>query len=307
MLPNSPSLSLPLPSSLSSGVYTFTILHSSGMPLAERLVFVKPNKKIIYEIKTIEREGNYSPGEKVKLEIMAKDENGNPSPSFFSVRVVDKSVGKKIEERERHPRISEMVLLENEVISFYDSASYLQNDENLDLLLGVQGWRKFVYYGNLTEFVQKHSQNALRSMGVNEAILVPKYSKIHMPFYKFVNSMLSKIDQATRGRMLAFMDEREKAEKIEKMKKRKEALKYHPDKNAYKKNAEVERDNDEGLQFFGKANEEEKKVKEDFDEMENHVAYGFPGGVKEGGEGEEEIRFARLLANLQKRSNNKRR
>ena len=53
---------------------------------------------------------------------------------------MDKSVSRKIEPRLRHPRLIDMVLLENEVISFEDAGAYLGdgNELRIDLLLGVQ-------------------------------------------------------------------------------------------------------------------------------------------------------------------------
>ena len=63
-----------------------------------------------------------------------------------------------IENREQSPRLAEMVYLENEVMELKDSSAYLNHhlssDSNhLDLLLGVQGWRRYIltHYDNISQ------------------------------------------------------------------------------------------------------------------------------------------------------------
>ena len=80
------SVHLQLPHDLAPGVYTITLLTYNNVPLAERLVFVKPTSDIRFEVKRTSGEGStYAPGEHVTLEIQATA-NGNIVPATFSTK-----------------------------------------------------------------------------------------------------------------------------------------------------------------------------------------------------------------------------
>jgi hypothetical protein len=63
-----------------------------------------------------------------------------------------------------------MALLEAEVDHLYDSQELLGNDLNVDLLLGTQGWRRFVVVKQ-GEFLQESGIKAERVLGVHKSIV----------------------------------------------------------------------------------------------------------------------------------------
>ncbi|KAJ3432316.1 macroglobulin / complement [Anaeramoeba flamelloides] len=153
-------------------ITAFAFDNQDNVPLAERLVFVKPKSELVFNIETEKK--NYSPGDQVTIMIksLLKDggqEKAIPTSGFVCVTVTDDSVYQMKEKRNRAPRLPEMFFLENEVKELKDPRNYInldlidsisadQEDRDidqdqevepsikLDLLLGTQGWRKFAYY-----------------------------------------------------------------------------------------------------------------------------------------------------------------
>ena len=92
---------------------------------------------------------SYVPGEKVKLHVETLDEKGKPAPAVAMAAVVDKSVLTLADEK-THKAMPTQFLLASEVRRPEDLeyADFLlgpqaKASEALDLLLGVQGWRRF--------------------------------------------------------------------------------------------------------------------------------------------------------------------
>ncbi|KAJ6234162.1 macroglobulin / complement [Anaeramoeba flamelloides] len=121
------------------------------MPICERLVFVSPKEKIHLDIHCNKK--NYEPSDKVEMIISSKNSKGKPIKSNVCLTVTDDSVYTMFEKEKRHPRLTEMIYFENEVEKFYSPSNYLINNKNdnekisndIDLLLGTQGWRRFIY------------------------------------------------------------------------------------------------------------------------------------------------------------------
>src|SRR5206468_2978155 len=89
---------------------------------------------------------------KVTLRVATTDDRGRPVDAMVGLTITDSSVLEMIEKREQAPRLPVMVLLENDVKNLSDNHVYL--DENnpkaplaTDLLLGTQGWRRFIDAG----------------------------------------------------------------------------------------------------------------------------------------------------------------
>src|ERR1051326_2544719 len=138
-----------VPKSL-DGVIVATVYDSHNTPMAERLLFRQPEHKLKVRI-TADRT-DYVPGDKVTLRVSTTDDAGKPVGAVVGLTVTDSSVLEMIEKREQAPRLPVMVLLENDVRNLSDAHVYL--DENnpkapiaTDLLLGTQGWRRFITAG----------------------------------------------------------------------------------------------------------------------------------------------------------------
>ncbi|MHC4885408.1 MAG: MG2 domain-containing protein [Planctomycetota bacterium] len=131
----------------SEGVLIATLWDQQGHPLAERLVYRRPRFGLQVKITTEQK--SYTPGGKVTLNVETLDENGRPVEAVVGITVTDDAVLEMIETREQAPRLPLMVYLENEVTDLADAHVYLDRanaeaPRALDLLLGTQGWRRFV-------------------------------------------------------------------------------------------------------------------------------------------------------------------
>ncbi|VAW60870.1 hypothetical protein MNBD_GAMMA08-2732, partial [hydrothermal vent metagenome] len=158
------SMNITLDAKDSEGVLIVTAWGSKGEPLAERLIFRQAKYALNVAINVAD--GPLVPGAGVELEILTTDENGRPVEAVVGVSVTDDAVLEMIETREQAPRLPVMVYLENEVEDLADAHVYLDADneasaEAVDLLLGTQGWRRFILldYAQLkVEYPQKAAQ-----------------------------------------------------------------------------------------------------------------------------------------------------
>ncbi len=135
-----------------SGVVRITLLddqQNHAYPLVERLVFCRQEKRLHVEIVESDSALHRSPGEPLRLTLQVRDEQGNPAPAVLGVSVVD-DAALSLDETER-PTLRTHFLLTSEVQKPEDlehANFYLSDDpqagRSLDLLLGTQGWRRFV-------------------------------------------------------------------------------------------------------------------------------------------------------------------
>ena len=116
-------------------------------PVAERLIYRRPAEYLTVNL-TPDR-SSYVPGDKAKLRVETLDEKGKPAPAVVMAAVVDKSVLTLADEK-THKAMPTHFLLTSEVRRPEDLeyADFLlgpqaKASEALDLLLGVQGWRRF--------------------------------------------------------------------------------------------------------------------------------------------------------------------
>ena len=112
----------------------------------------------------------------------------------MDVVVVDDSSLQMQEKRLQHPTIAPMVYLENEVKELKDTELYLPEysskanreavEENLDLLLGIQGWRRFIFSfktkNDCKEWFEKYPANSSSLLAISflqqQAVIEPQYN-----------------------------------------------------------------------------------------------------------------------------------
>ncbi|MEM6260652.1 MAG: alpha-2-macroglobulin family protein [Planctomycetota bacterium] len=147
-----------------TGILTVTAYDAEGNPLAERLIYRAPKHHVNIEI--MPDSAQYTPGGEVQLTIKTTDQDGKPVSAVAGVTVTDDAVLEMIETREQAPSLPAMVFLEQEVEDLADANVYLDPSnedaaEQLDLLLGTQGWRRFALV-NLEDFIREHGDDARR-------------------------------------------------------------------------------------------------------------------------------------------------
>ncbi|TWU41134.1 MG2 domain-containing protein [Novipirellula artificiosorum] len=149
--PATPSITLPIRKN-ASGVIRVTVLDSArkpAVPLVERLVFRRQTEQLHVVIAEESLPLQRSPGEPLRLNLEVRDETGEPTAAMLGVAVVD-DASLSLSEAEQ-PSMRTHFLLTSEVqkpedlehANFY-LADLPEAAEAVDLLLGTQGWRRFV-------------------------------------------------------------------------------------------------------------------------------------------------------------------
>lgn len=129
---------------LPAGVLHISLFDAEGVGHAERLVFVNKNKKLNITIKTDKT--NYLPREKVTAQISVTDDKGRPVATTLSLTAVDDLLA-----HTQNTNILSALLLEPDLGGVANHAGYLFDpanknaDQQLDLLLMTQGWRRFTW------------------------------------------------------------------------------------------------------------------------------------------------------------------
>ncbi len=120
---------------------------SPPVPVAERLVYRRPERRLNVDVTGLSEQ--YAPGDSAAVSLVVTDEDGQPAAATLGVSVVDDTVLNLADEDA--PRMPCHFLLATEVEKpedLEDADFYLSNDPEapaaLDLLLGTQGWRRFV-------------------------------------------------------------------------------------------------------------------------------------------------------------------
>lgn len=151
------------------GVLIATVTAKDGTPLAERLVFRQPKRKLTIKLEPDKTRS--TPGSSVTVKVKTFVD-GKPAPAFVGVTVTDDAVQEMMEKREQAPSLPVMVLLESDVKELADAHVYLDESNPksklaVDLLLGTQGWRRFALM-NVTEFVAREQDAARRVLAMRD-------------------------------------------------------------------------------------------------------------------------------------------
>jgi alpha-2-macroglobulin-like protein len=160
--PESFALSVPR---WADGVLVATVRDSAGSPQAERLIFRKPDRALHVTVSA--DKSSYVPGGQTTITVSTTDD-GKPVAAVVGVTVTDAGVLAVPERRDRAPRLSEMVLLEDDVRELADAQIYLDPADPkaalaTDLLLGTQGWRRFAT-ANEAKFLADFGDAARRAL-----------------------------------------------------------------------------------------------------------------------------------------------
>ncbi len=130
-----------------TGIARFTITNEQRMPLAERIVFLHPNR--ILQVKITTDKNKYQPREKVTLHLKTLDENGSPVTSNFSLSVIDDKLWSLADDKQDH--ILSWLLMSSELHGKIEEPQfYFKQEEkaaipSLDLVMLTHGYRYFDY------------------------------------------------------------------------------------------------------------------------------------------------------------------
>jgi A-macroglobulin complement component/alpha-2-macroglobulin family protein/MG2 domain-containing protein len=156
------------------GVMTVTAYQKGVSPVAERLVYRRSNRRL--KVQVISPRDEYSPGEKARVALLVTDENGRPTSAVLGVAVVDEGLIKMADDDSPGMLTHFFLTTEVEKPEDLEEADFYLADGSraakaLDLLLGVQGWRRFAWK-NVDGFVKAHGEDAqhfLAMAGMNSS------------------------------------------------------------------------------------------------------------------------------------------
>lgn len=129
---------------LPGGISQVILFNKEGRILSDRLFFVSHDDQLI--ISQNQDKERYMPYDLVNMDFLVKDQIGNLVSTTFSLSVRDASDGITYKDN-----IWTNLLLSSEIKGYIDNPSYYfeKNDEehwsHLDLLMQVQGWRRYIW------------------------------------------------------------------------------------------------------------------------------------------------------------------
>ena len=136
---------IPLKEFTMQGIAEFTLYNADGQPMAERLVYVHPKRKLHIELKT--DSARYFTRGKGKLSIKVTDEAGKPVQAHLGLSHFDRAY-----QNELNPEnMLSHCFLSTEIKGNIHNPAYYFDEGNkdclaaLDLLLLTQGWRRYVW------------------------------------------------------------------------------------------------------------------------------------------------------------------
>jgi hypothetical protein len=138
-------IKIPLKEFPYQGIAEFTLFDQELLPVAERLVYVNPEKKLTVEAHL--DKDRYQTREKVILKIKVTDENEQPVVANLGVNVYDK-LYRNADDPENiltHCHLNSQLRGKIYNPAFYFDTKNPDREESLDLLLLTQGWRRYVW------------------------------------------------------------------------------------------------------------------------------------------------------------------
>ncbi|MDY8135256.1 TonB-dependent receptor plug domain-containing protein [Aquimarina sp. 2201CG5-10] len=217
------------------GITKFTLLDKNNTPLAERLVFLNPNKKLNIDI-CLNKEV-YETREKVKVTVKTTDDKGLPIPSNISLAVADNKLLSFADDKQDH--IESYLLMSSELKGkihkpiFYFDPEEQKSQQALDYVMLTHGWRNYIIKNDVTlenatfqpelKSIQSGSVVDLKGRPVKAHILLfDQYGNKALAFDTDNNGNFSfKVGKVSSYTMIAYSDD-------------KRPLKIRKDKRNYK-------------------------------------------------------------------------
>ena len=143
-------MKIPLSEFPYQGIAEFTLFNAAMQPVAERLVYVHPEKKLHIDIVT-EKE-SYVLREKATLKVKVTDDNGQPVKADLGISVFDKAYSNP----DDRVNMLAYCYLSSQIRGAVCRPAYYFDEKNadrmqaMDLLLLTQGWRRYVWELNGT-------------------------------------------------------------------------------------------------------------------------------------------------------------
>ena len=152
-------MKIPLSEFPYQGIAEFTLFNAAMQPVAERLVYVHPEKKLHIDI--VPEKKSYILREKATLKVKVTDDNGQPVKADLGISVFDKAYSNP----DDRVNMLAYCYLSSQIRGAVCRPAYYFDEKNadrmqaMDLLLLTQGWRRYVWELNGTV---RHGEMFLR-------------------------------------------------------------------------------------------------------------------------------------------------
>lgn len=164
------------------GITQFTVFNEKGLPLCERVIFLKNDTTL--NISVLPNKTTYNTREKVTLNIEAKDAKGKPILGDFSVSVTDAG---QVLEQAFPENIQTNLLLSSDLKGKIEQPAYYFSKENpdaarhLDILMMTQGWRRFRWNDIMKDELSKPKYPLERGLSISGEISRPNGKVFEKP------------------------------------------------------------------------------------------------------------------------------
>ncbi len=165
-----------------TGVTQFTVFNDKGLPLCERVIFLKNDTTL--NVKVLPNKTKYNTREKVTLTIEAKDAKGQPILGDFSVSVTDAG---QVLEQAFPENIQTNLLLSSDLKGKIEQPAYYFSKENpdavrhLDILMMTQGWRRYRWNDIMKDELLKPKYPLERGLSISGEISRPNGKVFEKP------------------------------------------------------------------------------------------------------------------------------
>jgi len=179
-----------------AGVIRLTLLtDDTRRPLAERLVFRRGTERL--QVELVETNEPHFPGQPLRMTLQVRDEQQQPVAAVLGISVVDQAA-LSLQSQET-PELRTHFLLTSEVENPADlehANFYLEDspaaEQSLDLLLGTQGWRRFLERETPVDQVafEEQLQRLLKLDGTPRRVAaVTNGSQLHQQWSAYRNAL----------------------------------------------------------------------------------------------------------------------
>ncbi|HEX6429948.1 MAG TPA: hypothetical protein VF008_19775 [Niastella sp.] len=176
------SLEIKIPTqNIPQGIAEVTLFDEQLRPLAERLVYLHPEKKLCISLSPVNEQ--YAQKEKVSLKIKTTDEGGNPVPAVLSLRVYDHLFGNRANTRDiaAYYYLSTQLRGRIDDPAYYFDSSHSDRKQALDLLLRTQGWRRYAWSEEALKEATENQRPALSDSCKAQITTLKKSAKVRQP------------------------------------------------------------------------------------------------------------------------------
>lgn len=152
ILKDTQKITIPLNNFNYQGIAEFTLFNETMQPVAERLVYVHPTKKL-YIMAEPEKK-TFTTREKGTVKIKVTDENGVPVKANLGITIYDQAYNAAVDLKNIMTSCYISSQIRGKIYNpyYYFDEKNSRRVEAMDMLLLTQGWRRYVWSSKISDF-----------------------------------------------------------------------------------------------------------------------------------------------------------